>query len=79
DSNKPPDPLIDKFCELTRMTPAEEMYNASFNETKVEVVKGKPLKPRRGIKVSTLGSAGAGLMLRRLRSVKVSGKSCNWV
>ncbi|GKC09511.1 RNA-directed DNA polymerase, eukaryota, reverse transcriptase zinc-binding domain protein [Tanacetum coccineum] len=57
------------------MTSAEEMYNALFNKTKVEVVKGKPLKPRRGIKVSTLGFAGAGLMLRRLRSVKVSGKA----
>ncbi|GJW44989.1 hypothetical protein Tco_0073788 [Tanacetum coccineum] len=51
------------------------MYNASFNETKVEVVKGKPRKPHRGIKVFTPGSAGAGSMLRCLRSAKVSSKA----
>ncbi|GJZ34149.1 putative reverse transcriptase domain-containing protein [Tanacetum coccineum] len=46
DSNKPPDPLFDEFCELTKMTSAEEIC-----------------------------SAGAGLILRLLRSTKVSGKA----
>ncbi|GJX56156.1 hypothetical protein Tco_0286053 [Tanacetum coccineum] len=75
DSNKPPDPLFDEFCELTKMTSAEEICNASFNDTKVKVVKGKHHKPFRGIKISTPGSAGAGLILRLLCSTKVSGKA----
>ncbi|GKB63767.1 RNA-directed DNA polymerase, eukaryota, reverse transcriptase zinc-binding domain protein [Tanacetum coccineum] len=75
DSNKPPDPLFDEFCELTKMTSAEEICNASFNDTKVKFVKGKHRKPFRGIKISTPGSAGAGSILRRLRSAKVSGKA----
>ncbi|GJS75796.1 putative reverse transcriptase domain-containing protein [Tanacetum coccineum] len=75
DSNKPPDPLFDEFCELTKMTSAEEICNASFNDTKVKVVKGKHRKPFRGIKISTSGFTGAGMILRRLRSAKVSGKA----
>ncbi|GJZ40340.1 hypothetical protein Tco_0586903, partial [Tanacetum coccineum] len=51
----------------------------SFNDTKVKVVKGKHRKPFRGIKISTPGSAGAGSILRRLRSAKVSGKACDRV
>ncbi|GKF38952.1 hypothetical protein Tco_0119013, partial [Tanacetum coccineum] len=79
ESNKPPDLLFDEFCELTKMTLAEEICNASFNDTRVKVVKGKHCKPFRGIKISTTGSAGAGSILRRLRSAKVSGKACERV
>ncbi|GKF11173.1 hypothetical protein Tco_0049099, partial [Tanacetum coccineum] len=75
DSNKPPDPLFDEICNLTKMTSADEFSNTSFNDTMVKIVKGKPRKPHRGIKVSTPGSAGAGSVLRRLRSAKVSGKA----
>ncbi|GKE48107.1 hypothetical protein Tco_1479365, partial [Tanacetum coccineum] len=75
DSNKPPDPLLDEICNLTKMTSADEFINTSFNDTMVNIVKGKPRKPHRGIKVSTPGSAGAGSVLRRLRSAKVSGKA----
>ncbi|GKG23028.1 hypothetical protein Tco_0388331, partial [Tanacetum coccineum] len=72
--NKPPDPLLEEFCELTKMTSAEEICNASFNDTKVKVMKVKHRKPHRGVKISTPGSAGAGSLLRHLRSAKVAGK-----
>ncbi|GKG51045.1 hypothetical protein Tco_0539169, partial [Tanacetum coccineum] len=75
DSNKPPGPLFDEFCELIKMTSAEEICNASFNDTKVKVVKGKHRKPFRGVKISTPGSAGAGSILKRLCSAKVSGRA----
>nr|GFB27848.1 hypothetical protein [Tanacetum cinerariifolium] len=75
ESNKPPDPLFDELCSLTKMTFAEDIRDASLKETKVKVVKGKLRKPFRGIKVSTPGSAGAGSILRHLRSAKVSGKA----
>ncbi|GKE37544.1 hypothetical protein Tco_1460949, partial [Tanacetum coccineum] len=73
--NKPPDPLLEEFCELTKMTSAEEICNASFNDTKVKVMKVKHRKPHRGVKISTPGSAGAGSLLRHLRSAKVAGKA----
>ncbi|GKF16057.1 hypothetical protein Tco_0057519, partial [Tanacetum coccineum] len=75
ESNKPPDPLFDELCSLTNMTSADEIREASLKDTKVKVVKGKPRKPHRGVKVSTPGSAGAGSILRRTRSAKVSGKA----
>ncbi|GKD14110.1 hypothetical protein Tco_1198517, partial [Tanacetum coccineum] len=67
--------LFDEICNLTKMTSADEFINTSFNDTIVKIVKGKPRKPHRGIKVSTPGSAGAGSVLRRVRSAKVSGKA----
>nr|GFB47117.1 hypothetical protein [Tanacetum cinerariifolium] len=67
ENNKPPDPLVDEFCILTKMTSAEDLCSASFDETKV--------KAHRSIKVSTPGSAGAGSVLRRLRSGKIAGKA----
>ncbi|GKB63683.1 hypothetical protein Tco_0919869 [Tanacetum coccineum] len=57
------------------MTSAEEIHNASLIDTKVKVVKGKHMKPHRGIKVFTPGSASADSVLRRLRSAKVTGKA----
>nr|GFD07148.1 RNA-directed DNA polymerase, eukaryota, reverse transcriptase zinc-binding domain protein [Tanacetum cinerariifolium] len=61
------------------MTSAKEIRDASLNATKVKVMKGLHRKPYRGskIKVSTPGfvSAGAGSLLKRLRSSKVSGKA----
>nr|GEU42138.1 hypothetical protein [Tanacetum cinerariifolium] len=41
DNNKPPGPLVDEFCILTKMTSAEDLCSASFDETKVKVMKGK--------------------------------------
>nr|GEY15189.1 hypothetical protein [Tanacetum cinerariifolium] len=40
---------------------------------------GKLHKPSRGIKISMPGSAGARLILRRVRSAKVSGRACERV
>ncbi|GJS82596.1 hypothetical protein Tco_0749137 [Tanacetum coccineum] len=57
------------------MTSAEDLCSASLNDTKVKVMKGKHRKSHRGIKVSTMGSAGTGSILRRLRSTKVSSKA----
>ncbi|GKB52413.1 hypothetical protein Tco_0903166 [Tanacetum coccineum] len=57
------------------MTSADEIREASLKDMKVKVVKGKPRKPHRGVKVSTPGSAGAGSVLRRTRSAKVFGKT----
>ncbi|GKA60071.1 hypothetical protein Tco_0759384 [Tanacetum coccineum] len=57
------------------MTSAEEICEASLKDTKVKVIKGKSRKPHRGIKVSTPSSTGAGSVLRRTRSAKVSGKA----
>ncbi|GKD23407.1 hypothetical protein Tco_1225110 [Tanacetum coccineum] len=74
-SNKPPDPLFEELCNLTKMSSFEEIRAASLSCTKVKVVKGKYRKPLRGIKVSTPSSAGAGSMLRRLCSAKVSGQT----
>ncbi|GJW75105.1 hypothetical protein Tco_0134475 [Tanacetum coccineum] len=75
ESNKPPDPLFDELCSLKNMTSADEIREASLKDTKVKVVKGKPCKPHRGVKVCTPGSAGAGSVLRRTRFAKVSGKA----
>nr|GEW54287.1 hypothetical protein [Tanacetum cinerariifolium] len=75
ESNKPPDPLLDELCTLTKMTSADDIRDASLKETKVKVVMGKLRKPSRGIKISTPGSAGAGSILRRVRSAKVSGRA----
>ncbi|GJU63446.1 putative reverse transcriptase domain-containing protein [Tanacetum coccineum] len=75
ESNKPPDPLFDELCCLTNMTSADEICEASLKDTKVRVMKIKQRKPNRGIKISTPGSAGAGSVLRRLRSAKVAGKA----
>ncbi|GJW33358.1 hypothetical protein Tco_0053390 [Tanacetum coccineum] len=75
ESNKPPVPLFDELCSLTNMTSVEEIREASLKDTKVKVVKGKHRKPHRGIRVSTPGSAGAGSILRHLRSAKASGKA----
>nr|GEX43738.1 hypothetical protein [Tanacetum cinerariifolium] len=63
------------------MTLAKEIHDASLNVTKVKVMKGLHRKPYRGskIKVSTPGSvsAGAGSLLKHLRSSMVSGKACD--
>nr|GEY34840.1 hypothetical protein [Tanacetum cinerariifolium] len=75
DINKPPDPFVDEFCILTKMTSAEDLCSASFDDTKVKVMKGKHRKAYRSIKVSMPGSAGAGSVLRRLRSDKIAGKA----
>nr|GFD16801.1 hypothetical protein [Tanacetum cinerariifolium] len=75
DTDKPPDPLVDEFCILTKMTSAEDLCSASFDDTKVKVMKVKHRKAHRSIKVSTPGSARAGSILRRLRSDKIAGKA----
>ncbi|GKG28613.1 hypothetical protein Tco_0415978, partial [Tanacetum coccineum] len=77
DNNKPPDPIVEEFRILTKMTSSDDVRLEPLNDTKVEVVKGKLRKPHRSgrIKVSTPVSsfAGAGSMLKRLRSAKISG------
>ncbi|GKG10478.1 hypothetical protein Tco_0341878 [Tanacetum coccineum] len=57
------------------MTSADDICNASFNDTKVKVMKVKHRKPYRGVKISTPGSASAGSILRHLKSAKVAGKA----
>ncbi|GJV25697.1 putative RNA-directed DNA polymerase [Tanacetum coccineum] len=61
------------------MTSSDDVRLESIKDTKVDVVNGKLRKPHRGskIKVSTPGSnsAGAGSMLKRLRSAKILGKA----
>nr|GEY83612.1 hypothetical protein [Tanacetum cinerariifolium] len=74
-SNEPPDPPFDELCDLTKVTSAEDMCIALFNDTKVKVMKVKHRKPLRGGKVSTTGFVGTGSVLRRLRSAKSSGKA----
>ncbi|GKA68672.1 hypothetical protein Tco_0768589 [Tanacetum coccineum] len=79
DNNKPPDPIVEEFRILTKMTSSDDVHLVSSNVFRAKAVKGKLHKPRRGstIKVSTPGSnsAGAGSLLKRLRSAKVSGKA----
>ncbi|GKC45042.1 hypothetical protein Tco_1062764 [Tanacetum coccineum] len=79
DNNKPPDPIVEEFRILTKMTSSDDVHLVSSNIFRAKAVKGKLHKPRRGstIKVSTPGSnsAGAGSLLKRLRSAKVSGKA----
>nr|GFC04229.1 hypothetical protein [Tanacetum cinerariifolium] len=36
ESNKPPDPLFDELCTLTKMTSAEDIRDASLKETKID-------------------------------------------
>nr|GEW96879.1 hypothetical protein [Tanacetum cinerariifolium] len=74
-SNEPPDPPFYELCNLTKVTSAEDLCAASFNDMKVKVMKVKHRKPFRGVKVSTPGSACAGSVLRRLRSAKSSRKA----
>nr|GEZ34524.1 hypothetical protein [Tanacetum cinerariifolium] len=74
-SNEPLDPPFDELCNLTKVTSAEDLCDASFNDTKFKVMKVKHHKPLRGGKVSTPGSAVAGSVLRHLRSAKSSGKA----
>nr|GEU46701.1 hypothetical protein [Tanacetum cinerariifolium] len=69
ESNKPPDSQFDK------MTSADNIVHSSLNGNNDKAVKFKNHKPHRGIKVSTPVSAGAGSVLRRLHSAKVSGKA----
>ncbi|GJV32772.1 hypothetical protein Tco_1393172 [Tanacetum coccineum] len=61
------------------MTSSEDVCFDVVKDTKVKVMKSKVHKPHKGkrIKVSTLGSssAGAGSMLKKLRSFKISGKA----
>ncbi|GKC44244.1 putative reverse transcriptase domain-containing protein [Tanacetum coccineum] len=61
------------------MTSLEDVCFDVVKDTKVKVMKSKVRKPHKGkrIKVSTLGSssAGAGSMLKKLRSFKISGKA----
>nr|GFD11745.1 hypothetical protein [Tanacetum cinerariifolium] len=57
------------------MTSAEDLCSASFDDTKVKVMKGKHRKAYRSIKVSTPSSAGVRSILRRLRSDKIDGKA----
>nr|GFC68567.1 hypothetical protein [Tanacetum cinerariifolium] len=68
ESNEPPDSLFDK------MTSADNIIHSSLNGNNDKAVKFKNCKPHRGIKVSTPGSAGAGSVLRRLRSAKFLGR-----
>ncbi|GKD45022.1 hypothetical protein Tco_1269667, partial [Tanacetum coccineum] len=79
DNNKPPDPIVEEFRILTKMTSSDDVHLVSSNVFRAKAVKGKLFKPRRGstIKVSTPGSnsAGAGSLLKHLRSAKVSGKA----
>nr|GEV68452.1 hypothetical protein [Tanacetum cinerariifolium] len=74
-SNEPPDPPFDELCNLTKVTSTEDLCVASFNDTKVKVMKVKHHKPLRGVKVSTPGSTGVGSVLRRLHSAKSIGKA----
>ncbi|PWA92890.1 hypothetical protein CTI12_AA077870 [Artemisia annua] len=73
DNNKPLDPLIQEFCELTGMSSAN-MSHTVVGISSSRVKEGKPRRHRHGIKikVSTHGSAsaGAGSILKRLRSSK---------
>ncbi|GJX28614.1 hypothetical protein Tco_0236693 [Tanacetum coccineum] len=78
-NNKPPDPLVEEFCILTKMTSSEDVRLVSQDVFRANNVKSKLRKPHRSckIKVSTPGSnsAGVGSMLKRLRSAKISGKA----
>nr|GEZ94098.1 hypothetical protein [Tanacetum cinerariifolium] len=69
ESNEPLDSLFDKI------TSADNIVHSSLNGNNDKAVKFKNHKPHRGIKVSTPGSAGAGSVLRQLRSAKVSRKA----
>ncbi|GKB36419.1 putative reverse transcriptase domain-containing protein [Tanacetum coccineum] len=77
ESNEPPDPPFDELYTLTKMMSSDEIRDASLNDTKVKVMKGRHHKPLKGVKtkVSTPGSAGAGSVFRRLRTSKVAGKA----
>ncbi|PWA95639.1 hypothetical protein CTI12_AA048600 [Artemisia annua] len=61
DNNKPPDPLIQEFCELTRMSSAN-MRHTVVDVSSSRGKEGKPQRHRHGIKikVSTPGSASIG-------------------
>nr|GFB67734.1 hypothetical protein [Tanacetum cinerariifolium] len=54
---------------------ADNIVHSSLNGNNDKAVKFKNRKPQRGIKVSTPTSAGAGSVLRCLRSAKVTGKA----
>nr|GEU87601.1 hypothetical protein [Tanacetum cinerariifolium] len=58
-----------------KMTSADDIVHSSLNGYKDKVGKNKNRKPYRGIKVSTTGLAGAGFVLRHLRSAKVTRKA----
>ncbi|GJX06053.1 hypothetical protein Tco_0193985 [Tanacetum coccineum] len=60
ESNEPPDPPFDELYTLTKMMSSDEIRDASLNDTKVKVMKGRHHKPLKGVKtkVSTPGSAG---------------------
>nr|GEU94101.1 60S ribosomal protein L27-like [Tanacetum cinerariifolium] len=57
------------------MTSADDIVHSLLNEYMDKVGKNKNRKPHRGIKVFTHGSAGAGFVLRPLRSAKVTRKA----
>ncbi|PWA51582.1 hypothetical protein CTI12_AA463000 [Artemisia annua] len=75
ENNKPPDPLISKFYELTGMKP-ENVRVADACGSAPKGKEGKPRRHRHGIKVASPGSASvrASAVLRNLRSSNGSGK-----
>ncbi|GJZ01168.1 RNA-directed DNA polymerase, eukaryota, reverse transcriptase zinc-binding domain protein, partial [Tanacetum coccineum] len=79
DNNKPPDPIVEEFRILTKMTSSDDVRLVSPSVIRAKAGRGKLHKPRRGntIKVSTpsSSSAGAGSMLKKLRSAKILGKA----
>nr|GEY71149.1 integrase, catalytic region, zinc finger, CCHC-type, peptidase aspartic, catalytic [Tanacetum cinerariifolium] len=89
ESLKPPDPLIEEFYALTKMTSigicgvSKSDFRAGLSKSSGIGTVGKSRKHHHGIKirVSTPGSssAGAASMLKRLRSSKIAGKAHNSV
>ncbi|GKG03860.1 hypothetical protein Tco_0314247, partial [Tanacetum coccineum] len=79
DNNKPPDPIVEEFHILTKMTSSDDVRIVSPSVVRAKAGRGKLHKLRRGntIKVSTSSSssAGAGSMLKKLRSAKILGKA----
>ncbi|PWA92653.1 hypothetical protein CTI12_AA078740 [Artemisia annua] len=78
ENNKPPEPLVEEFCELTGLSPDKVRLSKS-GIALPKMKEGKARRHRHGIKirVSSPGSAsvGAGSILRNLRSSMVFGKS----
>ncbi|GKE00356.1 hypothetical protein Tco_1388339 [Tanacetum coccineum] len=83
DSNKPPDPILEEFCTLTRMSSSNISHKPFVPNSDVSQPKprGRPKGVKNHIKsvkikVQSPGSAsaGAGAILKRLHNSKMVGK-----
>jgi hypothetical protein len=80
ENNKPPDPLVEEFCELTGMS-SDKVHLSRSSVSLSKMKEGKARRHRHGIKikVASPGSAsiGAGKSRKRIESCPMDNRGRN--